>query len=79
MLEHEAEAELRLLLLLLLRATLRDAEQGLPELVAVPGVEASTRQLQPKFARCCKARPGSSLRRTPLPTAYCQSGHQGAR
>src|SRR5262245_31561552 len=50
--EHEAEAELRLLL----QATPRGAEARQPEVVAALGAEVSALRLQPRFARCCKAR-----------------------
>ena len=65
--EDEAEAELQRLLP---QATLRGAEPvplppREPEVVAALGVEASTRRLQPRFARCCKTRRRrSSLRGT---------------
>ena len=50
--EHEAEAELRRLLL----RALQGAEARELEVVAALGAEVSALRLQPRFARCCKAR-----------------------
>src|SRR5438093_1022069 len=66
--EDEAAPELRRLMLP--RSTLRGAEPLLlrppeSEVLAALGLEASARRLQPRFARCCKARRRrSSLRGT---------------
>src|SRR5262245_50590221 len=65
MAEDEAEAERRRPMLP--RATLRCAER---EVVAAPGGQASARQLQPRFARCCKTR----RRRSSLRVTASQSG-----